>query len=229
MDQSHMSFSVSNCRKKTRLARLSLTSLADKPKLLLQPKPPKSEDQLVKLRPRSVRIQKLKMAKQVQMAVEISAVEKAVDPPIVSSLPLYQLLTLGQNYLEKMEYLDQTSHRLKKEIEEDEAAKPVAKVDKNGNILDSLGMPETIDILAVAQLAKGHIQTCDAMPVSQEFVIATGDSLGEVALWLGHDKSLIMRPHSKQVLFLPASQVVPRSLEMTLLFFFSTYRVFQNS
>ena len=198
--------------------QLAFQDLKDDVKILPKPKPPK---EILRLRPKSVRIQKKKLNK---LEKDLKKAYKYHVPNVLGvEFQLRQILKMMQNREEKEKDLENIA----------EIVKIKTPVFKGNNNLDlhytemqtrvstgygrGFGHLMTtkvgLDLTAVAQLTDGLIQCCDAFP--NQFLVAAGDDQGEIGLWLGHERTIRFKPHASSINALTFDPWTPSTLFMS--------------
>lgn len=195
--------------------QLAFQDLKDDVKIIPKPKPPK---EILRLRPKSVRIQKKKLNK---LEKDLKKAYKYHVPNVLGvEFQLRQILKMMQNREEKEKDLENIAEIVKIKT-------PVFKGNNNldlyctemqtrvntGHGFGTMTTNVGLDLTAVAQLTDGLIQCCDAFP--NQFLVAAGDDQGEIGLWLGHERTIRFKPHASSINALTFDPWTPSTLFMS--------------
>jgi len=199
--------------------QLAFQDLKDDVKILPRPKPPK---EILRLRPKSVRIQKRKLNNS-QHNFDLKKTYKYHVPNVLGvEFQLRQVLKMMQNREEKEKDLNnivnivktktpvfQGNNNLDLNYSQRVSSRPVVLADQF--VMGSRGL--ALDLTAVAQLTDGRIQCCDAFP--NQFLVAAGDDQGEIGLWLGHERTIRFKPHASSINAMTFDPWTPSTLFMS--------------
>ena len=181
--------------------QLAFQDLKDDVKILPKPKAPK---EMLRLRPKSVRIQKKKLNNPALKKIYKYYVPNAMGV----EFQLRQVLKMMQNREEKEKDLDAIASIVKTKV---------SAFGENNNLnighrLDKLRVSD-LDLTAVAQLTQGQIKCCDAFP--NQFLLAAGDDLGEIGLWIAHERVVRFKPHACSINAMSFDPWTPSTLYMS--------------
>lgn len=117
--------------------------------------------------------------------------ESQVNNTIPKLVPNFGALKLSQtlSLLQNREYMTETLS----------AASELVKIDQGtDHYQDALADPVKMEVMAMAKLTNGSIQAMDVLP-GNKFLMAACDDQGEVGIWLGLNRCVNLRPHSRPI------------------------------